>query len=227
MRTVVRFYSHLQAPVVPTAYAPPVPRPVSLLGSPPVPERADATRNRELLLRTARALLDEHGAAGLSMDALAAAAGLGKGTVFRRFGSRAGLFAALLDEHERDFQAACLWGPPPLGPGADPVDRLVAFGHERLDLLARRGHLVREADAHLTRGANAPAAFARLHVRVLLQAAGVGGDVEVLAFNLLAVLEAPLARHVERAPDGPAQPSPQRLAAGWTDLVRRVVRPGG
>jgi AcrR family transcriptional regulator len=202
-------------------------RAVSLLGSPAPPERADASRNRELLLRTARTLLEEHGAAGLSMDALAAGAGLGKGTVFRRFGSRAGLFAALLDEYERDFQAACLGGPPPLGPGADPVERLVAFGHARLGFLAERGHLIREADPHFTRGANAPAAFGRLHVRVLLRAAGVGGDVEVLAFNLTAALEAPLARHVEGSPAGPAQPSPQRLAAGWADLVRRVVGAGG
>jgi AcrR family transcriptional regulator len=202
-------------------------RVVSLLGTPPAPERADASRNRELLLRTARDLIAEHGVAGLSMDALAAGAGLGKGTVFRRFGSRAGLFAALLDEYERDFQAACLSGPPPLGPGADPVTRLVAFGHDRLRFLAERGHLLREADAHLTRGANAPAAFARLHVGVLLRAAGVEGDLEVLAFNLLAVLEAPLARHVEQSPGGLAQPSPERLAAGWAELVHRVVGTGG
>jgi AcrR family transcriptional regulator len=196
---------------------------VSLLGTPPPPERADASRNRELLLCTARRLVDELGVAGLSMDVLAAEAGLGKGTVFRRFGSRAGLFSALLDEYERDFQSACLSGPPPLGPGADPVTRLVTFGHDRLRFLADRGHLIREADAHLTRGANAPAAFGRLHVRVLLQAAGVRGDVEVLAFNLLAALEAPLALHVEH-PENAPQLSPERLAAGWTDLVGRVVR---
>lgn len=222
MRTVVRFYSHLQAPRAGTPYASPVRRPLSLLGTPPAPERADASRNRELLLRTARGLLEEHGVGGLSMDALAAAAGLGKGTVFRRFGSRAGLFAALLDEYERDFQAACLGGPPPLGPGADPLARLDAFGHGRLRFLAERGHLLREAEAHLTRGADAPASFTRLHLRVLLRAAGAPGDLEVLAFNLLAVLEAPLV--LPAAGGGArAQPSPERLAAGWTDLVHRVV----
>lgn len=198
-------------------------RTVSLLGTPPPPERADASRNRELLLCTARRLVEELGVAGLSMDVLAAEAGLGKGTVFRRFGSRAGLFTALLDEYERDFQAACLSGPAPFGPGAEPVERLIAFGHERLRFLAERAYLIREADAHLTRGANAPAAFARLHVRILLQAAGAGGDVEVLAFNLLAALEAPLAFHVEQRAGSVAQLSPERLAAGWSDLVGRVV----
>jgi AcrR family transcriptional regulator len=54
------------------------------------------------------------------MDAVAAEAGVGKGTLFRRFGDRAGLAVALLDERERDLQAAVLSGPPPLGPGAPP-----------------------------------------------------------------------------------------------------------
>src|ERR1700722_13417121 len=67
-------------------------------------ERADAAHNRRLLLATARAMLAEHGPGQLTMDGLAERAGLGKGTVFRRFGSRAGIFQALLDDAERDFQ---------------------------------------------------------------------------------------------------------------------------
>ena len=181
--------------------------------------RADASRNREALLRAARRLLEEVGAEELSMDALAAAAGLGKGTVFRRFGSRAGLFVALLDESERDFQQAVLSGPPPLGPGADPVERLEAFGRRRLRFLAERGDLLRAAAADLDRTAGAPATFTRLHLLVLLRAAGVQGDLEVLAFDLLAVLEAPLNRWARGAP----VPSPQRLADGWADLVHRVA----
>ncbi|GAA0320686.1 TetR/AcrR family transcriptional regulator [Kineococcus aurantiacus] len=192
------------------------------LGAPGVPGRADASRNRELLLCTARRLVEEVGVAGLSMDALAAAAGLGKGTVFRRFGSRAGLFAALLDEYEREFQTACLTGPPPLGPGADPVERLVAFGHDRLRFTSERGHLIREANGRPAAGA-APAGFSRLHLRVLLRSAQVGGDVDVLAFQLHAALEAPLAFYVEGHADGVPHVSPERLAAGWTDLVHRVA----
>jgi polyketide synthase 12 len=45
------------------------------------------------------------------MDRLAERAGLGKGTVFRRFGTRAGIFAALLDDDERAFQEQVLAGP--------------------------------------------------------------------------------------------------------------------
>ena len=94
---------------------------------PPPAERADAARNRRLLLATAREMLAAHGADKLTMDGLAERAGLGKGTVFRRFGTRAGIFQALLDDDERAFQQQVLSGPPPLGPGrpaAGPADRL-------------------------------------------------------------------------------------------------------
>ena len=66
------------------------------------------------------------------MEDIAAAAGVGKGTVFRRFGSRAGLMMVLLDEDERVSQQAFMFGPPPLGPDAPPLDRLLAFGRDRL-----------------------------------------------------------------------------------------------
>ncbi len=95
---------------------------------PPPADRADAARNRRLLLATARDIIAGQGAGQLTMDGLAERAGLGKGTVFRRFGTRAGIFAALLDDDERDFQQQVLTGPPPLGPGAPPLDRLIAYG---------------------------------------------------------------------------------------------------
>ncbi len=51
-------------------------------------ERADAARNRRLLLATAREMLAADGADKLTMDGLAERAGLGKGTVFRRCAPR-------------------------------------------------------------------------------------------------------------------------------------------
>ncbi|WP_159062424.1 TetR/AcrR family transcriptional regulator, partial [Streptomyces caniscabiei] len=90
--------------------------------------RADAARNRTRLLEVAARLAAECGAANLTMEAVATAAEVGKGTVFRRFGDRFGLMVALLDHQERELQAAFLSGPPPLGPEAPPVDRLRAFG---------------------------------------------------------------------------------------------------
>src|ERR1700757_1240321 len=110
---------------------------------PPHAERADAARNRQHLLATAREMLAEQGLDKLTMDGLAERAGLGKGTVFRRFGTRAGIFQALLDDDERDFQQHVLAGPPPLGPGAAPLDRLMAYGHARIDFLIGHREIAR------------------------------------------------------------------------------------
>ena len=62
-------------------------------------ERADAQRNRKKVLSAAERLFACHGVENVSMDAIAAEAGVGKGTLFRRFGDRAGLALAVLDEH--------------------------------------------------------------------------------------------------------------------------------
>src|SRR5262252_1206711 len=103
-----------------------------LLRASPPQERADAARNRATVLAAAAGLFRRHGADGLSMDAVAAAAGVGKGTLFRRFGDKSGLAAALLDHEEQALQEAILFGPAPLGPGQPgesppPRDRLRAF----------------------------------------------------------------------------------------------------
>src|SRR5919202_4863082 len=93
----------------------------------PRTERADAARNRRKILETAARLFEQRGVAAVSLDAVAAAAGVGKGTLFRRFGDKSGLAAALLDAQERTLQEAILRGPPPLGPGAEPRRRIAAF----------------------------------------------------------------------------------------------------
>lgn len=60
-------------------------------------ERADAQRNREAVLAAADTLFAASSSPhSVSMDDIAAAAGVGKGTLFRRFGDRAGLIAAVI-----------------------------------------------------------------------------------------------------------------------------------
>jgi AcrR family transcriptional regulator len=98
----------------------------------PQHERADAARNRALLLDAARRLIAACGPDTVTMDEIATAAGVGKGTLFRRFGSRAGLMIVLLDEDEQAEQQAFLFGPAPLGPSAPPLERLLAYGRARL-----------------------------------------------------------------------------------------------
>ena len=158
-------------------------------------ERGDAARNRALVLDAARRLVAKRGADAVTMDDVAAAAGVGKGTLFRRFGSRAGLMVVLLDEDERASQQAFLFGPPPLGPGAPPMDRLVAFGRERMRFVHAHHELLSAAnrDPH-TRHVGA-AAVARTHVRVLLASAHTTGDLDVQTDALLALLDPDYVEH--------------------------------
>jgi len=129
------------------------------------------------------------------MDDVAAAAGVGKGTLFRRFGSRAGLMMVLLDEDERANQQAFLFGPPPLGPDAPPMDRLVAFGRERMRFVHTHHALLSEANRDPQARYNEPAMVLRTHVRVLLQAAHTAGDLDVQTDALLALLDADYVEH--------------------------------
>src|ERR1700756_3257533 len=158
-------------------------------------ERGDAARNRALLLDAARRLVAERGADAVTMEDVAAAAGVGKGTLFRRFGSRAGLMMVLLDEDKRISQQAFLFGPPPLGPDAPPMDRLVAFGRERIRFVHTHHELLSAAnrDPH-TRHVGA-AAVQHTHVRVLLQAAHTTGDLDVQTDALLALLDPDYIEH--------------------------------
>jgi AcrR family transcriptional regulator len=105
----------------------------------PIPaERADAARNRRAVLAAFERLCARDGIENVSMDAVAAEAGVGKGTVYRRFGDRSGLALALLGEDERELQDALLRGRPPLGPGAPAEERAVAFVRALGRLIERR-----------------------------------------------------------------------------------------
>lgn len=190
-----------------------------LLSTPPA-ERRDAARNREALLVAAMDLVERHGVQAVTMDAVAAAAGVGKGTVFRRFHSKEGLMAAVLNHSETEWQTQVMSGPPPLGPGAPPWERLVAFGHSRLETTVLHADLI---DAAGQAGVRSFAAysFVAMHVRYLLSELGVTGDLPLLATALLAPMEMPILNQQLRI-DGFAI---ERVHAGWVDLARRIVGP--
>jgi AcrR family transcriptional regulator len=154
------------------------------------PERGDAARNRTLLLDAARRLIAERGPDAVTTDDIAAAAGVGKGTLFRRFGSRAGLMLVLLDEDEKAEQHAMMFGPPPLGPGAPPLERLLAYGGDRLNFVHIHHALLSDAGRDPRMRFTAPVMFHHRHIRVLLEGAGTTGDLDAQAFALLALLDA-------------------------------------
>ncbi len=183
-------------------------------------ERADAKRNRLRIIEAASALVDEHGIDAVSMEAVARAACVGTGTLYRRFGDRAGLALALLDQHTREFQDALIAGPPPLGPGAPAAERLKAFGHGYLDLLERHADLIGAATPHGREGAG-PHALNATHVTLLLREAAPHLDADFTAEALLAVLSP--AQHVY-ARCGRGWPL-ERLYAGWDAVVDALSAP--
>jgi AcrR family transcriptional regulator len=198
--------------------------PVLPLGAPRA-ERADAARNRRHLLATARAMLAEQGGAdGLTMDALAERAGLGKGTVFRRFGSRAGIFQALLEDDEQDFQQQVIAGPPPLGPGAAALERMIAYGRARIAFLISHREIARatlDGSQPVPAGTETPAS--RIHIRMLLgQMRLDGADLDMLAVQLTAALDGPLLLYVSAADLTETTGIEERVARAWQDLVQRV-----
>ncbi|MFL0172324.1 TetR/AcrR family transcriptional regulator [Mycobacterium sp. SMC-13] len=164
--------------------------------SPAAPvERGDAARNRLLLLDAARRLIAARGSDAVTMDDIAAEAGVGKGTLFRRFGSRAGLMLVLLDEDEQVEQNAMMFGPPPLGPGSPPLERLLAYGRDRLQFAWQHRALLSDAGRDPQSRFGAAAAVHRTHVRMLLHTAGTTGDLDAQTDALLALLDADYISH--------------------------------
>lgn len=116
-------------------------------------ERADAARNRQAVLDAAGRLFDDAADPGtVSMDDVARAAGVGKGTLFRRFGDRMTLLRAVYDARLADLRAAIDGGPPPLGPGTPARERIPALLDAMVDfkLDNRRLAMALEQDSSST-----------------------------------------------------------------------------
>ncbi|WP_394833089.1 TetR/AcrR family transcriptional regulator [Pendulispora rubella] len=113
----------------------------------PIAERADAARNRVRILNATRKLLAKRPIEAIGMDDVARAAGVGKGTVFRRFVDRSTLCLALLDENERELQENVLadFGLPK---EATAYERLTVFLDALFAFHADNAHLLGEAESY-------------------------------------------------------------------------------
>jgi AcrR family transcriptional regulator len=190
------------------------------------PERADAARNRRAILAATEELLATHRPQDISIEQVALAAGVGKGTVFHRFGSRMGLMTALMIERAQALTEAVTSGPPPLGPGAPDRERLLAFLDVVIEVVGRNKSLLAELAFS---GAAEPAAkddhrddhpvyrFWHGHISTLIAAQRPEVDAEMIAHVLLGALHSePILACL--AADGPARP-----AAAVRALARAIL----
>lgn len=208
--TLPRYRSDRRSECRVDARRPPEPPAVAWSSTvPPVrKERADAARNRRAVLAAASRLFAEQGGpAHVSMDDIAAAAGVGKGTLFRRFGDRGGLVRALVEERTEELRAAVVVGPPPLGPGTPAATRLPAL----LDALLRLKLETRPLMLALeSAGRGSPYdhdTYSLWHGLLAeeLTAAGRGSEADFLAHALLAAVRSDLIEHLTAAGTAPAE----------------------
>jgi AcrR family transcriptional regulator len=195
-------------------------RELPVAGRPPA-ERADAALNRRRILRAAAEVIAARGPEAVTMDEVARAAGVGVGTVYRRFGDRARLVYAVIDERERDFQDAFIHGPPPLGPGAPPAERLRAFLHALADRTEAQADLLvmAESDPPGARFRDGSYALYHSHLAMLLGRIRPGADAAYLADALLAPLAANLVLYQRRTRGMPLD----RVKAGLHALAEGLI----
>jgi AcrR family transcriptional regulator len=192
-------------------------------------ERADAIRNRRAILAATEELLASHRPQDISMEQVAAAAGVGKGTVFHRFGNRTGLMHALMVERAQALGEAVTAGPPPLGPGAPARDRLLAFLEAVIEVVSRNKSLMAELSHSVA--ADPPASEPALqdrddhpvywfwhdHISTLIAAQRPGADADLVAHLMLAAMHSePVLAQLDA--EGPA-----RLTAAVRSLACAVL----
>ncbi|QXJ19723.1 TetR/AcrR family transcriptional regulator [Actinomadura graeca] len=184
-------------------------------------ERADALRNREAVLAAADALFTRSGSPhSVSMDDIAAAAGVGKGTLFRRFGDRAGLIAALIAARLEPLRQAQDTG----GRSVPPRQRVLDLLDASLRFKIENRHLMSAAEDAGLGSPYQAGHYGWWHGALreaLGQVPGVG-DADFTAHALLAAVRADLVVHLI----DDEEKDPEALRASLAAYVDRVLASG-
>lgn len=188
-------------------------------------ERSDAARNRRRILEAARELFGEKSVTCVTMEEISRTAGVGKGTLYRKFPNKGLLCEALLDEPTQRLQAEVLvsLGDPDKGALEklrDFLERLVLFTEENLDLLYGGYDTLHGAErvaqyGHPAYGWTRWTVFGLLREATRSGELGGDTDAEYLADALLAPLGVDLYYHQRRV----LGLSPERIAAGLSSLA--------
>ncbi len=182
------------------------------------PARADAVKNRRRLLDTARRLFAAHGVEAVSMSAIAAAAGVGKGTLYRHFENKTELCQALLDHDQRALQAETLRR---LRDEPDPLQNLHWFMQAVAAFVVRSGELLCSgAGGAVLPPLEHPAHYWwRQTIRSLLDRLQAPGDRDYTADLLYVMLDARTIAYQRRVQGY----SLERIAAGLIAALDRLL----
>uniref|UniRef100_A0AAU3GQJ6 TetR/AcrR family transcriptional regulator n=1 Tax=Streptomyces sp. NBC_01401 TaxID=2903854 RepID=A0AAU3GQJ6_9ACTN len=186
-------------------------------------QRADATRNREAVLAAADALFARSDSPrSVSMDEVAAAAGVGKGTLFRRFGDRTGLIQALYEARVQPLREAVESGPAPLGPTTPPLERVPALLDAMLSFKMDNRHLSMALEEAGSGSPYAAGHYTRWHgalEEMLQQIPATAATAGFTAHALLAATRADLVEHLL----GERQMTPLQVREGLAGHTARVL----
>jgi AcrR family transcriptional regulator len=157
----------------------------------------------------------------VSMDDIAAAAGVGKGTLFRAFGSRDGLLDALFTARLASLRDAIESGEPPFVPLAQPREMVVAMLDGLLTFKLDNRHLTRAREVTGT-GMLQSAPYRWMHatLRDLIEQTdfAAAGHAGYTAHVLLGGLRVDLIEELLATGD-----SPETIRRAQTALARRIL----
>ncbi|MEV5428698.1 TetR/AcrR family transcriptional regulator [Streptomyces sp. NPDC052701] len=187
--------------------------------------RADALRNREAVLAAADRLFAAcDRPEDVTMADIAAAAGVGKGTLFRGFGDRTGLIRALYEARLEPVRRAITDGPRPLGPDTPPAERVPALLDAVLCFKLDHRHLSLALE-----GTGSDSPYRAEHydwwhatLRDVVEQLPGFPDGDFTAHALLAAVRADLVDHLA----GRRQMSRERLRADLAAFTARVLGGG-
>ncbi len=184
--------------------------------------RRDAVRNRMAVLAAADALFNRRESSeDLTMADIAAAAGVGKATVFRAFGDRTGLIRALYEARLEPTIDAVEAGPPPWGPTTPPLQRIPALLDALLCFKLDNRRLALALEETSGAGPYRAENYDRWHLLLQVMLDQIPGMVhsDFTAHVLLAATRADLVEHLA----GQERVSPERMRTQLADFTARVL----
>jgi AcrR family transcriptional regulator len=181
------------------------------------PTRADALKNRALILKTACRLIKERGVHNVTMSDIAEAAEIGKGTLYRNFENKSELCRALLDQDQRDLQERSL---DYLRKHGDPLANLSWFLVEVVEFVDRNNPLLCAAGEQVSKLDHPAHWWWRQTIRGLLGHINPPGDLDYLSDVLYMMLDVHTI-FFQRQIQGY---SVERITAGLLETLAKIVQ---